>query len=100
KLYYEDYHDPARARNVWNEALRKWTANAAQSKDPDLTQLDQITVSLAHLEEEAGNYPRAIELLEIAIKASPNPDALRKQVGDLRKKLASGAATNSAPAHP
>jgi tetratricopeptide (TPR) repeat protein len=88
RLYNESYHDPSRARNVWDEALRKWSADAAAGKNPDMTQLDQISVSLAHLEEREHNYARAIQLLELAVKASPHPDALRKQISELQAKLA------------
>ena len=88
RLYNESYHDPVRARNVWDEALRKWTQEAAAGKKPDMTQLDQIAVTLAHLEEGQHNYPRAIQLLELAVRASPHPDALKKQIAELQEKLA------------
>jgi tetratricopeptide (TPR) repeat protein len=99
RLYNESYHDPIRARNVWDEALRKWSQEAASGKQPDLIQLDQISVSLAHLEENQGNYNRAIQLLELASKASPNADALRKQIVELQGKLAPPAPAAAPSAH-
>ena len=57
-------------------------------KKPDLIQLDQIAVYLSHVEEQAGNLTRAIELLQIAKKASPNPEALQPQIDELKRKLA------------
>ncbi len=86
RLYKENYHDVSRARNVWDEALRKWMQQESGKKDPDLYQLDQIAVSLADLEKNAGNFSRAMELLEIASKASPHPEALRLQIEELKQK--------------
>jgi tetratricopeptide (TPR) repeat protein len=90
RLYYENYHDPVRARNLWDAALRRWNQREAGKPVPDLPALGQITVRLAHLEEEERHYAKAIELLEIALahKASPHPEALAAQVQALRAKLA------------
>src|SRR6266568_9025999 len=62
RLYYESEHDAARARNVWELALRKWTAQESGKKEPDMFLLEQIAVNLSRLEEKEGNLPRAIEL--------------------------------------
>jgi tetratricopeptide (TPR) repeat protein len=88
RLYYEDKHDPARARNVWELGLRKWSEQQAAGKKPDLLVLDQIAVNLSRLEEKAGNLARAIALLELSKKASPNPEGLQQQIDDLKQKLA------------
>jgi tetratricopeptide (TPR) repeat protein len=98
RLYYEDKHDAAHARKIWELALRRWGEQAAVSKEPDLLKLDQIAVNLAHLEELAGNLERAIQLLEICRKASPHPEALQKQIDELKQKLAARppAATSQA----
>ncbi len=90
KLYRENYHDTKRARNVWDEALRKWTEEASAKKDVDLRQLDEIAVALANLEENDGNLPRAIQLFELAARGSPHPEAIRQQIKDLQQKLAGG----------
>ncbi len=87
RLYYENYHDAVRARNVWELALRKWTTQEITKKEPNLFELEQITVHLARLEEDQGNLQRAIELLRMAMKATPRPDLLQKQVDDLQKRL-------------
>ena len=42
----------------------------------------------ARLEEKEGNLARAIQLLELAKKASPHPEALQKQIDELKQKLA------------
>jgi len=91
RLYYENYHDTARARNVWELALRKWTDQAQAKKDPDQLQLNQIVVNLARLEENAGNLERAIYLLGLARKASPHPEVLQQQIHELKQKLAKPA---------
>ncbi len=95
-LYYRDYHDSARARNAWELGLRKWAEQEAAGKKPDPFRLDQLAVNLAHLEETAGNLIRAMQLLELAKKASPHPEALQQQIDELRKKLAA-TASGSAP---
>jgi tetratricopeptide (TPR) repeat protein len=88
RLYYESYHDLARARNVWDLGLRRWTEQEAAGKEPDPLQLERIAVNLSRLEEKQGNRARAIELLELSKKASPNPQALQRQIDELRRSLA------------
>jgi tetratricopeptide (TPR) repeat protein len=102
RLYNENYHDTARARNVWEAALKRWNQKQAlkekeAEKDkqadkarPDLESLDIIVGRLAHLEEDEGHYAKAIEWLEfgLAKDASPNPNALRQHITELRAKMA------------
>jgi tetratricopeptide (TPR) repeat protein len=88
RLYYENNHDAARARKIWDLALRRWSEQEAAGKKPDLLKLDQIAVNLARLEETEGNLPRAIQLLELAKKASPSPQAVQQQIDELKQKLA------------
>jgi tetratricopeptide (TPR) repeat protein len=88
RLYYENNHDPARARKVWELALRKWTEQEAANKKPDPLQLEQIAVNLSRLEEKEGNLARAIQLLELSKHASPHPEALQQQIDALKQKLA------------
>jgi tetratricopeptide (TPR) repeat protein len=90
-LYYVDRHQPDRARKLWDLALRKWSDQEAAGKKPDLLKLDMITVSLARLEEKEGNLTRALQLLQLALKASPNPAAVQKQIDELKQKLTSPA---------
>ena len=88
RLYYQGDHDPARTRKIWELALRRWSEQEAAGKKPDLLKLDQIAVSLARLEEKEGNFVRAIQFLELSKKVSPNPEALQKQIDELKQKLA------------
>jgi tetratricopeptide (TPR) repeat protein len=93
RLYYENLQDSTRARNVWEAALRYWERSEAKKDQPDLEAYAQITVRLAHLEEEQGNLARAVAWLEatLARNATPNPEALRSQVEELRARIASGS---------
>ena len=96
-LYNENYHDTTRARHVWELALRRWHEQEPSMKDPDLIGLDKITIHLARLEEKAGNLDRAIEYLDAATKSSPNPEALRQQIAELKaRQEAKGARDNPA----
>ena len=88
RLYYENNHDGARARKIWDLALRRWSKQEAANKKPDLLKLDQIAVNLSRLEEKEGNLARAIQLLELSQKASPHPDALQQQIDELKQRLA------------
>jgi tetratricopeptide (TPR) repeat protein len=90
RLYDENYHDPARAGNVWTAALRRWLQQESGKSKPDLAALGQITVRLARLEESEGHDAKAIELLELALarKASPRPEPLEEHVRALRLKQA------------
>jgi tetratricopeptide (TPR) repeat protein len=99
QLYYENDHDAARARNVWELALRKWSEQEPSKGKPNLLLLEQITVNLARVEEADGNYDRAIGLLEIARKSSPSPEALQKQIDELKAKLTPLPVGPKAPAN-
>ena len=88
RLYYESNHDAPRARKIWELALRRWSEQEAAGKHPDLLKLSEIAVHLAHLEENESNLVRAIQLLELAQKGSPQPKALQKQIDELKQKLA------------
>ena len=95
RLYYEHRHDAARARKFWDLALRRWSEQAAANKKPDERKLSEIADNLAHLEEKEGNLARAIQLLELSKKASPNPEALQRQIDELKQKLAAPASATA-----
>ena len=88
RLYYVSNHDPARARKIWDLALRRWHEEAEAGKNPEILKLSQIAVNLAQLEEAEGNLARAIQLFELAKKGSPHPESLQKQIDELKQKLA------------
>jgi tetratricopeptide (TPR) repeat protein len=87
RLYHENYHDLNRARNVWELALRRWRDQESTKNEPDLIGFHQIVINLGRLEEQAGNFSRAIECLEMAVKVSPSPEALQEQIAELKQKL-------------
>jgi tetratricopeptide (TPR) repeat protein len=99
RLYYQNRHDPARARNVWELGLRKWSQQEAAGKKPDLFCLEEIAVNLSRLEEKEGNLARAVGLLELSKKASPNPQALQRQIDELKHKLNPPPSSPSAGSH-
>jgi tetratricopeptide (TPR) repeat protein len=97
RLYNDNYHETARARNVWELALRKWMEQTKGNQQPDVLPLGKIAINLARLEETDGNIARAITLLELARKASPNPETLQRQIDDLKQKLKALPSSSQAP---
>jgi tetratricopeptide (TPR) repeat protein len=87
RIYYNQDHDAARARNVWELALRSWSEQEATRKEPNKFALEEIVVNLGRLEEDQGNFSDAIRYYEQAKTLSPNPAALQKQIDDLKKKV-------------
>jgi tetratricopeptide (TPR) repeat protein len=85
-LYFENRHQPDRARNLWELALKRWHELEAAGKNPDKFDCDQILARLAFLEEEQGNVPKAITYLEEEAVYSPSPDAIKKHIGELKEK--------------
>ncbi|MEY2467086.1 MAG: hypothetical protein QOD03_1607, partial [Verrucomicrobiota bacterium] len=86
QLYQQDRHDPQRARGVFQLAFRRWQETEANLKEPNYVAYTQITETLASLERDAGNNDKAIEWFELAKAHSPNPDAVQKQIDELRAK--------------
>lgn len=87
RLYYNQYHDPARARNVWEVALRRWREQEPGKKEPDKFGLEEIVVNLGRLEEDQGNLATAIRYYEEAKTLSPAPQNIQKQIDELKRKL-------------
>jgi len=93
-LYNDDLHNRARARNAWELALRYWQEQEPNKSEPDRIGFEKIVVRLARVEEQDNNLTRAIEYLKMALKTSPNPEVIRRQIAELEQK-ASGQATSS-----
>ncbi len=96
RLYHDGHSDIQRARNVWDLALKKWKKSEPGKNEPNYFAREKIAVHLARLEEEAGRFERAIELLELSKQASPSPAALQKQIDELREKLTDPASAPKA----
>ena len=87
RLYRDGLHDRDRARNVWELGVKKFLVRSPDEMKEDKLVLDELAVSLARLEDEAGNYGQAINWFHLAQKVSPAPDALQQQIDELQKKL-------------
>lgn len=94
-LYHKDFHDPNRARNVWQAALRCWQSQSEKvRRSVEAKRLcDNITINLAHLEEKAGNWPQALKYLEMTKQVSPYPKAIQEQINEIEKKMAPQSGT-------
>ena len=86
-LYYENRHQPNRARNLWELALRRWREQDTAGKKPDKFDYDQILARLAYLEEEQGNLSKALSYLEEEVAYSPAPEGVNKHIGDLKERM-------------
>ena len=98
-IYFENYHNSARARNIWEAALRSWARQAPGVPQSDRLKLtnenfdnrfifEKLQTNLAQLEEQAGNLDAAIARWEQAKLASPTPDEIQKHIDELKQKLA------------
>jgi tetratricopeptide (TPR) repeat protein len=109
RVYFENYHDTPRARNIWEAALRGWARQqpgVPQSERLAMTNenfdsrfiFEQLQTSLAQLEEKAGNLDAAIARWQQAKLASPTPDEIQKHIDDLGlKRLVPDVLSPAAP---
>lgn len=88
RLYNENRHNPTLACNIWELALRRWHEQDDEGKAPDITTFGAIVANLAHVEEEQGNLAEALDYREIEVEVSPAPDAVQKQIEELKEKIA------------
>jgi tetratricopeptide (TPR) repeat protein len=106
-IYFENYHNPARARNIWEAALRSWARqepDVPQSERLKLTNenfdnrfmFEQLQTNLAQLEESAGSLDAAIARWEQAKLASPTPDDIQKHIDELKQKPPGSAGVSPA----
>ena len=97
RIYFENYHNPARARNIWEAALRSWAREepgAPQSERLKMTNanfddrfmFEQLQANLAQLEEKEGSLNAAITDWEKAKLASPALDDIQKHIDELKQK--------------
>jgi hypothetical protein len=91
RVYEESYHDTNRAQNVWEAAARQWAKTypeltPEEQKDSNLV-MEQIATHLAKMEEDEGNFPKAIDWLQQAQKVSETPDVIQKDIDRVQYKL-------------
>lgn len=99
RLYDESHHDPSRARNVWELAVRYWLKLPPEEEKENKLIFEQITTHLGTLEENAGNYSQALNWFEAAQKVSLTPQDIQKRIDEVESKLAAQRAHPAAPPH-
>jgi tetratricopeptide (TPR) repeat protein len=98
RIYHVYFHDPDRARNIWQFALNSWLKQDSAAQKENRRGFGEITVNLANLEREAGRYEDAINWFQAAQQVSPNPAALQLQIDEIKAKMA--PPTNAPVARP
>jgi tetratricopeptide (TPR) repeat protein len=98
RLYNESYHDPDRARNVWELAVRYWLKLSPEEQHDHRLIFEQITTHLGQLEEKAGHWSRAIHWFTAAQTVSLTPGALQERIDEIKAKME--PATNAPVATP
>ena len=86
-IYQQDDKNDVKARNIWLAAKRFWEQQSSEAKQSSMDYYGKITVSLARLENDAGNLPLAIQYFELTKLTSPNPDVIQKQIDEMKSKL-------------
>ncbi len=87
RLYNESYHDTARARNVWTEALRRWEQQESSKPAPDFHALHDLAIHLSRVEEQSGDLAQALAHLQLAARLSPHRELLQPQITALQQKV-------------
>src|ERR1035441_450623 len=102
RIYFDNYQNLARARNIWEAAWRSWARQSPgvpQSERLKMTNenfddrflFEQLQTYLAQLEKKAGNLDAAIAHWEKAKLASPNPQELQKHIDELKQNPSGSA---------
>src|SRR6185503_286424 len=84
RIYAEDRHDPSRARNVWELALKNWREREPDKAEPNIFLYAQLLGQLATLEEKDGRYARALEHLTALKSISPNKATIQQWMDEIR----------------
>ena len=96
RIYFDNYKNPARARTIYEAALRSWAQEkpgVPQSERLKLSNenfddryvFEQLQVHLAQLEGSQTNLDAAIYHLKQAQLAAPDPAALQKMIDELQR---------------
>ena len=97
RIYFENYHDTARARRIWEAGLTTWALEKPGVPKSERLKYDnatfddryvfeQLQVHLAQLEGSLTNTDAAIAHLQQAALASPKTDEIQKQIDELKYK--------------
>jgi tetratricopeptide (TPR) repeat protein len=87
RLYQTDRKDIQRARNLYELALKKWTAQESQKEKPDLFAKEQILAHLVEVEYNLKDYRPCLEHLQQLEPISPYPESVRKTIADVKSKI-------------
>lgn len=96
KLHKESHQDPVKAQHIWEAALSLWNKQTTDAKTASMKSYSELTINLARLMADAGNFQRAIQYFELAKMASPRPEAIQQQIDEIQSKI-NGPTTNSLP---
>jgi tetratricopeptide (TPR) repeat protein len=88
RIYRENHKDMNRARRIWQAALTQFRKTRGTEEATDVLLYAQILIHLTKLEEEAGDYPKAIEYLKDLLVVSPNKASIQKWIDGLSGKTA------------
>jgi len=97
RLYDEYEHDPTRARNLWDLALRRWAERPEAERQEDLLGLRKIVAHLAALEDRQGHLPEALRFYQTLVQLAPTAAPIQRRIEEIRQALAS---TNTPPTQP
>ena len=84
RIFQENHHNPDRARNLWELALKRSQETTALENSTFLQ--GQILGHLAKLEEEEKNYSRAADYLKLLEMVSPHKMEIQKWRQELESK--------------
>jgi tetratricopeptide (TPR) repeat protein len=87
-IYEQEDKNAEKARNIWLAAKKFWEQQSSEAKEATLDAYGKITVNLGHLENEAGNLNLAIKYYELTKLTSPQPQAIQKQIDEIRSRMA------------
>jgi cytochrome c-type biogenesis protein CcmH/NrfG len=93
RVYFENFKNNERARNLWFAAWKNYLTYEKKSGEIDLTNKRQILMWQARLEEADNQFPEAIAFLQQLNEVVPPQltDAHRRlleQIDDVKKKMA------------
>jgi len=92
----ENRHDPLRARNLWEAALRQWQKQQADKPDADKFLATEILAHLATLEKKQGDFEPALAHMELWKKYSPKPGEVEKRIEELQMELRAASVPRAA----
>jgi tetratricopeptide (TPR) repeat protein len=81
---YDDQHESALARNLWELALRRWQDQESHREHPNHFLLAQILTHLIRLEARENHRDKAIRYLELLKKISPAPEQIQKRIEEVK----------------